>query len=211
MKDLSRRLRSLPSLEQIRDERCKRDALYWVQNWTNTENPKFAAQGVPFKAPFPRKSYFAPVFAEFYKYDRLFIPKSREMITSWSVMAFAANRAQWHQAEVVVQTDSEDKAKELIGYASCLYRNQPEWLKALHPLMREPSQLEIEFRAGGRLFGIPKGVHKIRMFHPTIVIFDEAAFLPEFQQSYDTAHPVAGQIIAISSAGPGAFADLCEG
>lgn len=201
----------LPSLEEIADERSKRDALYWAQNWTATENPKFAEQGLPFRSPFPRKSYFVPVFAEFYRNKRLFIPKSREMITSWSVLAYATNRAQYHRAEVVIQTDSEDKARELVGYSECLYRNQADWLRARHPLLRPASGTSVEWKSGGRLFGIPKGVHKIRMFHPTIVIFDEAAFLSEFQQSYDTAHPVAGQIIAISSAGPGAFADLCEG
>lgn len=210
-KNLSTRLSAkLPSLQTIWDERCKRDALYWVQNWTATENPKFAEQGLPFKAPFPQKSYFRPLFREFYENRRLFIPKSREMITSWSALAYATNRAQYHRAEVVIQTDSEDKARELVGYGECLYRNQADWLKAMHPLLRQSSSTAIEWKSGGRLFGIPKGVHKVRMFHPTIVIFDEAAFLPEFQACYDTAHPVAGQIIAISSAGPGAFADLCE-
>lgn len=210
-KSLSVRLSGkLPNLALIRNELSRRDALYWAQNWTETENPKFAEQGLPFKAPFPKKDYFEPLFREFYRNNRLFVCKSREMITSWSVLAYATNRAQYHRAEVVIQTDSEDKARELVGYGECLYRNQPDWLKSLHPLLRQSSSTAIEWKSGGRLFGIPKGVHKIRMFHPTIVIFDEAAFLPEFQQSYDTAHPVAGQIIAISSAGPGAFADLCE-
>jgi hypothetical protein len=63
---------------------------------------------------------------------------------------------------------------------------------------------------GGRLYGIPSGEDQIRMFHPTIVIFDEAAFLPGFEASYDAAEPVAKQLIAISSAGPGSFADICS-
>jgi hypothetical protein len=37
----------------------------------------------------------------------------------------------------------------------------------------------------------------------------EAAFLPEAQQCYDTVQPVAKQIIAVSSAGPGWFGDQC--
>lgn len=138
------------------------------------------------------------------------MPKTREMVTSWSVMAYAAHRAQWFKAEVVVQTDSEDKAKELVGYAECLYRNQEPWLKERHPIAGEASQLSIEWRDGGRVFGIPKGEHKIRMYHPTIYVMDEAAFLPEAEQCYNAAHPVAKQIIAISSAGPGWFGDECS-
>jgi hypothetical protein len=140
----------------------------------------------------------------------LFIPKTREMITSWAVMVHAAHRAQWFKAEVVVQTDSEDKAKQLVDYAACLYRNQADFLKARHPITREPSALEIQWKDGGRVFGIPKGENKIRMFHPTIYIIDEAAFLPEAEQCYNAALPVAKQIVAISSAGPGWFADQCS-
>lgn len=132
------------------------------------------------------------------------------MLTSWSVVVYATHQAQWFKAEVVIQTDSEDKAKELLGYSECLYRNQVDGLKALHPLKDPATSLAIEWANGGRVFGIPHGQHKIRMFHPTIVIFDEAAFLPDFEACYNVALPVAKKIIAVSSAGPGSFADQCS-
>ena len=195
--------------QDVQNELCKRDHLYWAQTFTKTENPKWKEQGLEFRAPFPKKSYFSVVFKYFKSEKRLFLPKTREMLTSWSAMIWATGEAQWNQAEVIVQTDSEDKAKELVGYGQCLYRNQADFLKARHPLAGEPSQLEIKWKSGGRLFGIPKGEHKIRLYHPTIYIMDEASFLPEAQQCFDTAAPVAGQIIAISSAGPGWFATQC--
>jgi len=201
---------SQQSLRAIRNERCRRSALYWGRNWTATENPHFREQGVEFVAPFPRKSYFECLFEYLAREKRLFIPKTREMVTSWSVMLHAAHRAQWWQADVVVQTDSEEKATELVGYAECLYRHQPDWLKAMHPLKSEASQLNMEWVSGGRVHGIPKGVNKIRLYHPTIYIMDEAAFLPEAEQCYNAAQPVAKQIIAISSAGPGWFGEQCS-
>ena len=209
MKSSASSNRRIPSLADVRDEKCKRDPLLWAQTYTLTENPKYAKQGLEFKGPFPDKSYFKPLFAAFTRYSRLFVPKTREMLTSWCVMAYGANQAQWHKAEVIVQTDKEDKASELIGYAECLYRNQEDWLKARHPLKQEASSLAIEWASGGRIFGIPKGVNQMRLYHPTIYIMDEAAFLPEAQQCFDTSQPVAGQIIAISSAGPGWFGNEC--
>lgn len=207
---ITRRSVSSPlSQALIIDECCNRDVLYWAQTWTCTENPKYKEQGLAFRAPFPRKSYFVPLFQALATTARLFIPKTREMITSWSVMVHCAHEAQWHKAEVIVQTDSEDKAKELVGYAATLWRNQADFLKSLHPLASDPSQLEIRWANGGRIFGIPKGEHKIRLYHPTIYVMDEAAFLPEAEQCFNTAHPVAGQIIAISSAGPGWFGTQC--
>jgi hypothetical protein len=192
------------------DARCARDPLYWLQRWTKTENPKHELQGLPHKAPFPRKSYFVPLFEDFRRFPRLFIPKTREMLTSWAVMGDSAHRAQWEKWFVIVQTEAETKAEELIDYVRILYTNQPEWMKALHPLKDEGSRTNIQWDSGGRVLAIPKGVNKIRLYHPTRYVMDEAAFLPEAEQCFNAAHPVAQQIIAISSAGPGWFGDQCS-
>src|SRR5712664_812211 len=111
------------------DEKCAADPLYWAQNWTYTENPKWKEQGLTWREHFPRKSYFVPLLERFHSKKRLFIPKTPKMVTSWWGMLWATHQAQWHQAEVIVQADAEDKAKELVGYAECLYRNQADWLK----------------------------------------------------------------------------------
>jgi hypothetical protein len=107
-----------------------------------------------------------------------------------------------------VQTANEEKAKRLVEYCKILYRNQPDWMKQRHPL-RADAALAMEWADGGRVFGIPSGEDKVRMFHPTIMIFDEAAFLPGMEACYNAVNPVAGQIIAISSAGPSWFGDQC--
>lgn len=202
----------------------KRGPLLWITSGlTCTENPKAAQQGLPYKSPFPKKSFFVELFKAFlghapYEYPdkekpRLFIPKSREMMTSWAVMAYATWRAQWHNWECLVQTESLEKDKELIDYCSQLWRNQQDWLKDRHPLAsgkKEPNTFSLDYAAGGRVIAIPSGAHKIRLYHPTLYVLDEAAFLPEAQACFDTAHPVAAQIIGISSAGPGWFGDECR-
>jgi hypothetical protein len=191
------------------EARCASDPLYWAQNWTATENSHYIEQGLPFTAPFPTKSYFEPLFRAFRSEKRLFIPKTREMLTSWAVMVYATHRAQWEKAEVVVQTESETKAHRLVEYAAILYRNQADWLRARHPLT-SATALSNEWADGGKIFGIPSGETKIRIFHPTIYVMDEASFLPEAEACYNAANPVAQQIIAISSAGPGWFGDICS-
>ena len=204
----------LQSLETVLaaeiDQKCKQDALYWLQTWTATENPNHQQQGLEFRAPFPKKSYFGPLFEAFRTESRLFIPKTREMLTSWCVMGDSAHQAQWERWFIVVQTDAEAKAEELIEYVRILYRNQPEYLRRLHPLKGEGSRTNIEWEDGGRVLAIPKGVNKIRLYHPTRYVMDEAAFLPESEQCFNAAHPVSHQIIAISSAGPGWFGDQCS-
>jgi hypothetical protein len=182
--------------------------LLWATAVTMTENPKHLQQGLPFKSHFPQKGYFIPLFEAFQKSKRLFIPKTREMLTSWCCCVYATHQAQWHKAEVIVQTANEEKAKRLVEYCNILYRNQPDWLKQRHPL-RADAALGMDWEDGGKIFGIPSGEDKVRMFHPTIMIFDEAAFLPGMEACYNAVNPVAGQIIAISSAGPGWFGEQC--
>lgn len=207
----SKILSSLPTLEAIRDERCKRDPLYWAQTWTRTENPHYEQQGLEFRSPFPQKSYFRLLFDAFAIESKLFIPKSRDMMTSWSVLIWATHQAQWKKAFSVVQTMKEGKAMELLSYAACLYRNQPEWLRKMHPLQSDNST-ELRWENGGRVLSVPGGEHQIRTYHPTIYVMDEASFLPEAEQCYNSAKASSPniQMIAVSSAGPGWFGDECS-
>src|SRR5947207_11076000 len=73
--------------------------LLWLTQHTATENPQYEKQGLPFLAPFPKRSYFV-----------------RTMMTSWAAVAWATWRAQFHREETVVQTANEDKCAHLIDY-----------------------------------------------------------------------------------------------
>ena len=204
-------LSKLPTLEQIRGERSRRDPLYWAQRCTLTENPHWLKQGLPFQASLPQKSYFRCLFDYFARERLIFVPKTRDMLTSWSALIWATHACQWNKAFAIVQTMKDDKAQELIGYADCLYRNQSLDMRQRHPL-KSQSLSELTWSDGGRIMGVPQGQHQIRTYHPTIYIMDEAAFLPEAEQCFNAtlASSPYCQIIAISSAGPGWFGDQCS-
>src|SRR5437868_5274791 len=89
----------------------ERGPLLWLSEHTKTENPKWQEQGVGFREPFPRKSYFVPVMDALLSERRVFIPKTREMLTSWEVMGYAAWLMAWRGGvQVIVQADKEPKA-----------------------------------------------------------------------------------------------------
>ena len=147
------------------------------------------------------------------KKPRLFIPKTREMMTSWEVMGYAGWRLGWHPgAQVIVQADKEDKAWGLANYVRILYRNSEPWIQSRWgALVRgEDGGGHLKWANGSELIAVPSGESQIRYYHPTLFILDEAAKLPEAEQSYGAANPVFQQIIAISSAAPGWFAQQCE-
>jgi hypothetical protein len=125
------------AFELIEWDRCARPVasfeegpLLWLTEYTRTENPKYIEQALPFRAPFPRWSYFVPVMDLMLKCPRLFIPKTREMLTSWEVMGYAGWRLCWHPgSQVICQADKEDKAWGLANYVRILYRNSQEWVR----------------------------------------------------------------------------------
>ncbi len=192
--------------------------LYWVQNLTLTEDDHWLAKGTPPKAPFPKKSYFRyllgammqPVVHPSDHCQQLYCPKSRQLMTSYMACGYIAWLCQWRPGIFwVIQTEKEDKAAELVRYVRILGENQPDWLRAKHP-MRSENLLERVWANGSRVLGVPKGQNQIRVHHPFGYLADEAAFLPEFEACVNAVLPVAKQIIAISSANPGPFADMCE-
>jgi hypothetical protein len=59
--------------------------LLWLTQHTATEDNHWMAKGTPPVAPFPKKQYFAVILKYILESPRIFIPKSREMMTSWLV------------------------------------------------------------------------------------------------------------------------------
>jgi len=60
---------------------------------------------------------------------------------------------------------------------------------------------------GGEISAIPSGPEKIRAYHPTWYLMDEAAYLPDGEECLAAVRPSGARIIAISSARAGWFAD----
>lgn len=176
--------------------------------------------------PFPRfpgpetHPYLPWLFSLFMSERRLFVPKSRDMMASWCAIAYAVWLCHfWVKTKVIVQTQKEPKVIELIkgldepGYARTLYEQQPAWLQRQSPLskpMSDQSQTLITWAHGSSIQGVPSGEGQLRLPHPSLIVFDEAAHLDEFQAAYGNADLISTQVIAVSSAGPSWFSDICE-
>jgi hypothetical protein len=192
--------------------------LFWGQQFTKTFDDQALAKGTPSRAPFPRKTYFQclmgelllPVLHPSADCYATFVPKSREMVSSWTICLYLGWLCQWRAGTTaVVQTLKETKAEELLRYVAILTENQQPFLQERHKLTRSVA-LEMEWANGSRIFGIPGGEHQIRMFHPFVAVFDEIAFMEDAEACYNAVKPVSKQIVGISSAGPGWFADECQ-
>lgn len=156
--------------------------------------------------------YFEVLFDLLQRERIVWIEKSRDMMVSWACVAHLTLQAMTIPfAGMVLQAQKEDKVIQLVDYAKCLYRRQPEWLKECFPLARamgKQGSLELEFAQGGYIRGIPGGADQLRSYHPLGYLNDESSFQPEAGDCYNEAlSAVPGSIIFNSSAGPGWYAD----
>lgn len=157
-----------------------------------------------------------------YESRLLAVEKSRQMIVTWLVSAYALWRAKFHDHQLVLwQSKREDDAanvvfnKEIfIARISFMESHLQKHLQTVR-FPQAGSYGQITFPNGSRIWGIPQGGDIIRSNTASCIVSDEAAFQPEFGASVAAALPAIkgqgqGQYIAISSAEPGDFQAFVE-
>ena len=190
--------------------------LYWLQECTETYDEHWVNKGLasPY-AKFPRLPYWPWLFGILMREREILIPKSREMMISWAVVGYGV----WHcqvfpRTRFIIQTQKEDKSIELVkgrgvpGYARTLYEGQTDRMKQEFRLTKPMTEMpanEISWANKSVIMGLPCGADQIRSYHPTLVLFDEAAHLDEFEAALANAEAVSAKIIAVSSVAPGPF------
>jgi hypothetical protein len=190
-----------------------RDPFVWATKYTKTSNEHWREEGRPTPyEPLPQYEYLAILFEVLDSERIIWIEKSRDLLVSWSCVAYLTLKSMTvPECGVLLQTQKEDKAIQLVDYAKCLYERQPDFLRDAFPLTKpakDQSALSLEFNHGGYIHGIPGGADQIRSYHPWGYLNDESSFQPEGGACYNEAlAAVRGKIIFNSSAGPSWYAD----
>jgi hypothetical protein len=214
--------------------------MYWLRKWTATENYQWKEQGLQPVAPFPHRPYLDrtidlsafpfPLGADITEGREhldyldvtmgymmvskdMLVPKTREMLTSWIVVGYITWFCQFYEKiEWLSQSETDDKAMGLIKYANTLYRHQPDWMRAMHPLKRnteEGTQHAVEWASGSLFRALAQGQRKAASSHPHGYFNDETAHQAAAGATVDIARPAVKQVICVSSVAPGWFATEC--
>jgi len=199
---------------ELKARRSLKDPYFWLTRCTETLDEQDKEN--PYK-PFPQKEYIEFLIEFLLRPEEqvIFIEKSRTMMASWTVSAVAAWTAFTRPGTCVVfQSKDESRAVHDVDYAKTLWRRSIPELRERWKLPKEiDSQPYTEFYLSNdsRLVGIPGDPEKIRSEHPTIVVLDEAAHIPEGERSFNVAAGTrCPKIIALSSANPGWFQEITE-
>lgn len=188
------------------------NSLYWMQNLTRSEDKQDPEN--PYKR-FPKsKAYHDVLHKALLQESVLFVEKSRTMMTSWWGVGELTHFCQTNPpAEGIFVAQDEDRAVQCIDYARMLYDQQEPWLKEAYPLTRPLERqlfCTLEWAHGGHLLAITgQDPNKIRGYHPTIIMYDEAAFIDRFAEAFSAGvFTRAKKILAITTANPGDFREM---
>jgi hypothetical protein len=199
--------------DHVRVQDATNNPFLWATAYTETYNEHWKEEGRPSPyEPFPAHLYLDELFQLMQIERILWIEKSRDMMITWACMAYLTLQAMiLPERGVLVQAQKQEKAKQLIKYAKCLYSRQPKWLRNNYPLEKpldsQPDS-SLTFANGSSIVGIPGGADQIRSYHPWAYLNDESSFQPDAGECYNEAlAAVKGKIIFNSSAGPGWYAD----
>ncbi|HXI85287.1 MAG TPA: hypothetical protein VNL17_14495 [Verrucomicrobiae bacterium] len=202
--------------EKLRDEltyrKLEKDALYWLTHHTKTKDEQDPVN--PYK-PFPDKPYFKPIIEVLENESPVFLRKSRTMMISWLVSGWAAHKGFTKPAtRVIFQSEDEDRAINDIEYVKQLWKNSDPWIRDRWPARKnvdlQPRD-SFELANDSSFIALVGNPSKIRSFHPTIYVLDEAAHVEQGEESWNVAMATeALHMIGLSSVAPGWFQDVIE-
>lgn len=181
---------------------------HWARHHTKTYNQHWFEEGRPTPyEPFPEHWKYFDVLFELYDREPICaVEKSRDMMVSWTVVAYFTLQAMMVPArEVVFQSIGDTEAKQLIEYSYHLYDTQERELQNAFPLAPgRRSQDTITWANGSAIWSVASGRDKIRSYHPWGYAQDESGFQPEGRSCIDNALAAgAKKIILTSSANIG--------
>ena len=202
MKDVEylQKLHKEPQLQALEWSQCLEDPYYWLTNWAFTLDVH--DRDNPIKS-FPDKEYIKFIVDKWLTDRLLLVPKSRQMMLSWIMVALYLWDTQFHKGRLTFfQSKKADDANDLVKRAKLIWDNEPAFLKKYYEdgkfkdLICNP-QNQGQHVYGALNFpdilseirGIPEGGDVIRMHTASGILSDEMAFQPEAKSAFTAARP----------------------
>ncbi len=176
---------------------CSRDPWYFLTNYVKTQDPEL---GIALYPDFP---YLYELMNNALSQRYLLVPKSRQMLVTWSMVSLFVWRALFKQPGIYLFLSRNERcAEELLDRARFIISQLPEFMQ---PELTRDNKSEIEF--GGlhaRLLSLPATPDGPRMYSPTAVFWDEMAFTPFDSQIWTALQPAissGGSFVGVSTSG----------
>jgi len=144
--------------------------------------------------PLPDKPYLRYLFTQYERYPRIIIPKSRQLLLTWSWAAYGLAYLLTRKHFLgIYQTKREEDSIGFMNRMHFLYRHLPNEIQARRPAnLENSSKLELP-KSDARFWGIPQGADIIRSNTVSLFLSDEVNFQPNARASLRAAMPSLGK------------------
>lgn len=195
-----------PNIPLIQNElvRCVERPDYFVMTYCFTKDEHDPTNPVK---RFPRYKYIPRIVRALKRYDRVLIPKSRQVMITWTILAFLLYKATFQRHRLIfVQSKKEEDAAALVDRTKHMYEHLPWWIQSASPLRRPLSKQpfnKISWANGSLMWGVPQGADILRQYTASVIFDDEMAFQDKAEEAYNASRPTVeggGQFIGVSSA-----------
>ena len=175
--------------------KCGDDPWYFITSFVYTLERK---EGIKIFPDYPFLKDFIPLLLD----ERLLIVlKSRQMLITWTVMAFLIWDCIFQgSSDVLVISKREAEAKELLQRAKFIYNNLPEYMQTAVGYNNK-NMLEFNYR-NSRIISLPSSPDIGRTYSPKRIFWDEMAFTPFDEEVFQSLQPAldgGGSFIGVSS------------
>jgi hypothetical protein len=205
--------------------KCQQDGVFFLQ-FVLTRDEADAEAPVKLM-PIQAKPYIRKIWTLLDAHQRVALVKSRQMMVSWILCAYAVWWARFKPHQLVLwQTQKKEDAIEKVsapgsskggggftGRCQFIEYHLPPWLQIVD---LKTSEGEIQYPNGSRILALPGGSDKVRGLTASLILEDEFAFQPEARGVYTAVAPLiqkGTKLVAVSTPnGLGnMFADLWFG
>jgi hypothetical protein len=187
----------LATKNTIRDEiiRCGRDPVYFIKKYVRIQHP---VRGL---IPFALFDYQEDLIRDYLKNRFNVILKARQLGISEVTAAYALWLILFHRDKnVVVMASKDETAKNIVRKVRTAFKKLPKWLVLADQI--SDNVKSIELTNGSRIHSIATSGDAGRSEAVSLMIVDEAAFIPGFDDLWTGIYPVVqagGRAIILST------------
>ena len=172
----------------------------------------------------PQNKPYLKELLEVYESEQLIaIPKSRQLMVSWSIALWLTWRARYQPYNMIfVQADKEDKAAFLVDKRCKFIEDNldDEWCRREYDPIKTSSGFvgKITYReTDSIIWGVAQGTDQFRLYTPTIILMDESEFQDGAHEALTSILPFTREgkntkvLLVSTSNGPqGVLAGICR-
>lgn len=191
--------------DELRYEIARRDLWFFLTNYVYTYDPHYSEPS----RRYPDKEYLEFIVNLWLKEPLLLIPKSRQMLLTWTVVACYYWDTAFHKGRFTFfQSKKEDDAGyaieklSLLNRAKFIHEHLPDGFRPEIKEVRRPPQM-IFPKMDSTIYAIAQGPDVIRQYTATGILSDEMGFQERTKEAYTAAKPTidgGGRFTGISSA-----------